>query len=124
MVWWFLANIILTIHILLFVGIVVGLFLASVSILKRYKKISLAFWIITIITLGSQLIPGCQLTTVETWMRHQVDPTWERENSIAKTLSSELGIELPERFFTGLGIILGVVASMIFIRNYGKRLKL
>ena len=123
MSWWLLANSVLGIHVLLFTGVVVGLFLASIGILKRYKKISLVYWSITVITLVSQLIPGCQLTTIERWMRHQVDPSWEREYSIARTLTNEfLGIDLPDKFFTGLAIILGVVVAMVFIRNYGKSL--
>ena len=125
MVWWLLANVVLTIHVLLFVVIVVGLLLAAIGVLKRYKKVSFVYWSVTIATLISQLIPGCQLTTIERWMRHQVDPSWEREySSIARTLTNEfLGTDLPDKFFTGLAVILGVVVAMVFIRNYGKSLR-
>ena len=64
-----------------------------------------------------QFIPVCALTDLEEWLRHQTDPTWERQTTILQAAVQTLtGIAVPRASNTLMTIFLGGLGVYAFVR--------
>lgn len=93
---WFLANVVLTFHITLFVVLGAGLFVAAAGHMRPYPQLALAFWLIVAVVTVWLYIPGCALTDLEEWLRHKSQPEWEREATLLRTvIKTASGVRVP-----------------------------
>jgi len=117
--WWFLANLVLIIHVLLFLFLGAAVVMAAMGWMRRYRKLALAFWPTMVVTLGGLAVPGCILSDLERWLRQMVAPGWSRDMSIARTIARTLtGYHPPETIFTALGVLLFSLAVYAFVRHH------
>ncbi len=72
-----------------------------------------------LITALWQLLPSCALTDVEKWLRHRVEPEWDRTISVQRMLIRELaGVDIQEQVFFWAGVVLVIVAGYAFWRYH------
>jgi hypothetical protein len=118
-VYWLAANVVLGLHMAVLAGVSIGVVVAALGILRRHPRLSLGFWVMLLITALWQPIPSCILTDIEKWLRHQVEPGWDRTISVQRMLIRELTvIDVPERVFWWLGLVLVVVAGYAFWKHH------
>ncbi|MDP2949424.1 MAG: DUF2784 family protein [Chloroflexota bacterium] len=116
---WFLADAVLTAHVLLLVVLGIGVVVAALGWMRRRPRVALVFWPSLVVTLGWQALPGCPLSDLERWLRRMEAPGWDRDMSIARTLSGRLtGVHPPETVFAGLAALLGAMAVYAFVRYH------
>jgi len=117
--YWLAANIVLGLHMALFVVLVVGLIAAATGVLRYRTRLANAYWGTLLVAALWQPLPSCILTDVERWLRHRVDPDWDRTVSAQRLLVRELaGVDLGERVFWWAGVVMVVVAAYAFWRYH------
>ena len=117
--WWLFADIVLVVHILLWLFLGAGMVVAAMGWMRRRRKLTLVFWPTMVVTLGGLAVPGCILSDLERWLRQMVVPKWSRDMSIARTISGTLtGYHPPEAIFTALGVLLFSLAVYAFVRYH------
>ncbi|HSW59018.1 MAG TPA: hypothetical protein VLH15_11480 [Dehalococcoidales bacterium] len=117
--WWAAADIVLAFHILLFLLLGIGIILAATG--NMHRKLALFFWPVLFFTALNMPLPGCILTDIERWLRHMVMPGWNREMSLARTVSGAVtGWHPPDLFFTIIGLLLFALAIYAFVRFHLK----
>lgn len=117
--YWFAANVVLGSHMALFVVLVVGLIAAAGGALRYRRRLANAYWGTLVVAALWQPLPSCILTDVEKWLRHRVDPDWDRTVSAQRLLVRELvGVDLGERVFWWVGVVMVVVAVYAFWRYH------
>ncbi|MBI4282385.1 MAG: DUF2784 family protein [Chloroflexi bacterium] len=115
--YWLAANVVLGLHMAVLAGVSIGVVVAALGILHRYPRLALVFWVTLLVTAISQPLPSCALTDMERWLRHRVEPEWDRTVSVQRMLIRELtGADVPERVFWWVGVVLVVVAGYAFWR--------
>ena len=113
--YWIAANVVLGLHLALLTVLVVGLVAAAAGIMRRYPRLALVFWATLLITALWQLLPSCALTDIEKWLRHRVEPEWDRTISVQRMAIRELsGVDIQEQVFFWAGVVLVVVAGYAF----------
>jgi len=117
--YWLVANVVLGVHMALFAALAVGLVAAALGILRQHPRLALAYWGTLLLAAVWQPLPSCILTDVEKWLRHQVEPGWDRTISAQRLLVRELsGIDLSEQVFWWVGAMMAVVAGYAFWRHH------
>ena len=117
--YWFAANVVLGLHMSLFVVLAVGLVAAALGVLRQHPRLALAFWGTLLATAIWQPLPSCIFTDVEKWLRHLVEPEWDRTISAQRMLIRELaGVDVPERVFWWLGLVMAIAAVSIFWKHH------
>ena len=117
--WWILANLVLAVHVSLFVLLIFGLVLAAAGWLRRHVKVGFVFWLTLAVTLTSQPLPGCALTDLERWLRWKQDPEWHREMSLLRTVAETLtGAHPPAVLDIVFPTALASLAVYAFARYY------
>ena len=117
--WWFLGDIVLGVHILLWLFLGAGVVVAVMGWMRRYRKLALTFWPTMVVTLVSLAAPGCILSDLERWLRQIGVPGWSRDMSLARTVSGTItGYYPPDAIFTALGILLFSLAVYAFVRYH------
>lgn len=117
--YWLAANVVLGIHMAVFVALAVGLVAAALGVLRRHPRLALAFWGTLLLTAIWQPLPSCVFTDVERWLRHQVEPDWDRTISVQRMLIRELvGVDFRERVFWWVGLVMAVAAGLIFWKHH------
>jgi len=117
--WWHLANVVLVVHILLWLFLAAGVIVAAAGWMRHLRKLSLIFWPTMAVTLGSLAVPGCILSDLERWLRQMVISEWRREMSLARTVSGTItGYHPPDILFTALGVLLFSLAIYAFVRYH------
>lgn len=118
--WWLLANAVMALHVALFVLLAAGVLLAAAGWMRSHGRISRVFWPALVVTLGWQALPGCILTDLERWLRRQDQPGWDRQMSLARTITGELtGVYPSEGVFAALAGALAVLALLAAARYHG-----
>lgn len=116
--WWFLANIVLVMHVLLFLFLGAAVIMAAMGWMRCRHKLALAFWPTMVITLAGLAIPECALSDLERWLRQMVEPGWSCDMSIAQTISGTLtGYHPPEPLFSALRVLLFSLTVYAFVRH-------
>ena len=119
--WWLFADIVLAIHILLWLFLGTGVVFAALGMMRRPRKLALIFWPTMAVTLGSMAAPGCILTDLERWLRQMVVPAWSRDMTLARTVAGTVtGYHPPDAVFTALGVVLFSLAAYAFVRYHLK----
>jgi hypothetical protein len=117
--YWLAANVVLGVHMALLAGLTVGLLAAALGVLRRYPRLALGFWATLVISAVWQPLPSCILTDMERWLRHRVEPEWDRTVSAQRMLIRELvGVDLREEVFWWVGVVMVVVAGYAFWRYH------
>ena len=117
--YWLAANMVLALHMVVLVGVSIGVVVAALGILRRYPRLALFFWVTLLITALWQPIPSCILTDIEKWLRHQVEPGWDRTVSVQRMLVRDLaGVDVPERAFWWMGVVLVTVAGFALWKHH------
>lgn len=117
--WWHLADIVLAMHILLWLFLGGGVTFAAVGWMRHRRKVTLVFWPTMAVTLVNIAVPGCILSDLERLLRQMVVPGWSREMSLARTVSGTItGYHPPDAIFTALGILLFSLAVYAFVRYH------
>ncbi|MBI2856030.1 MAG: hypothetical protein HYX93_04210 [Chloroflexi bacterium] len=117
--YWVAANMVLGLHMALLAGLMVGLVAAVVGVLRRYRRLALAFWATLLVAAIWQPLPSCILTDIERWLRHQVEPDWDRTISAQRILVGEVfRLDVSEQTFWWLGVVMVVVAGYVLWRDY------
>lgn len=117
--WWLFADIVLVVHILLWLLLGAGVVVAATGRMQRRRKLALVFWPTMAVTLGSMAAPGCILSDLERWLRQMVMTEWSRDMSLARTVSGTVtGYHPPDALFTALGVLLFSLAVYAFVRYH------
>ena len=117
--WWFLADIVLVVHILLWLFLGAGVVVAVMGWMRRYRKLALVFWPTMAVTLVNLAVPGCILSDLERWLRQIEVPGWNRDMSLARTVSGTvIGYHPPDTLFTVVGVLLFSLAVYAFVRYH------
>ena len=117
--YWAAANVVLGLHMALLAGVSIGVVAAVLGILRRYPRLSLVFWVSLLVAAIWQPIPSCALTDMEKWLRHRVEPEWDRTISVQRMLIRELtGVDVQEQVFWWVGVVLMAVAGYAFWRYH------
>lgn len=117
--YWLAANVVLGLHMALLAGVSIGVVAAALGILRKHPRLALAFWGTLLVTAISQPLPSCALTDIEKWLRHRVEPEWDRTISVQRMVIRELtGIDIQEQVFWWMGVVLVVVAVYAFWRYH------
>jgi hypothetical protein len=123
--YWFAANLTFGLHMAVLSVLPVGVALAALGALRRYYRISVAFWVSLFVAALWQPLPSCILTDVERWLRHRVEPEWDRTASTQRVMVREVtGADLDERLFWWVGlavVILGTYAFWRYHRDHARK---
>lgn len=121
--WWLFADIVLVVHILLWLFLGAGVVVAALGGMRHVHRLTLVFWPTMAVTLGSMAAPGCILSDLERWLRQMVITEWSRDMSLARTVSGTVtGYHPPDALFTILGVLLFSLAVYAFVRYHLKGL--
>ena len=123
MLFWLLADLVLAIHVALFVVLGVGVVLAALGLMRHHRRMNLFFWPTFVISIGWAMVPvDCPITELEVWLRQLVEPDWARPQQLPPTVGEWLtGVALPRRFFMAVGGLLFGLAIFGFWRSYWGR---
>ena len=117
--YWLAASVVLGLHMALLAGVSIGVVAAALGILRKYPRLALVFWVSLLVTALWQPLPSCALTDIEKWLRHRVEPEWDRTISVQRMLIREVtGVDLQEQVFWWMGVVLVVVAGYAFWRYH------
>ena len=92
--WWFFADAVLLVHILIPLVLVAGVILAAAGKLLYRRKLSLVLWVSIALNLVILAAPGCILSDIERWLRHMVEPEWSREMTLPRMTCPQVGYHL------------------------------
>ncbi len=117
--YWTLGNALWGFHIFYIVALGLGTFLAAFGVLRRFRRLSFVLFL----NLGGvmlwQVLPGCPLNDIETWLRRHVDPTWKSGTPLPEVISERItGVDLPYELFVALGLMWMAVSVFAFWRTY------
>lgn len=100
--YWLLANAVLGLHVAVLLVLVVGLPFAALGGLRNRPRTAAAFWGLLVVAALWQTLPSCILTDMERWLRHLVEPAWDRTISVQRLMVLEVtGVDLREQVFCG-----------------------
>ena len=117
--YWLAGNVVLGLHMALLAGVSIGVAAAALGILRKYPRVALVFWMTLLVTALWQPLPSCALTDIEKWLRHQVEPEWDRTISVQRMAILEVtGIDIQEQVFWWVGVVLVAVAGYAFWRYH------
>ena len=117
--YWLAANTTLALHFLLLASLCVGVPAAALGLLRSRPWIALAFWTTLLVSAAWQLLPSCALTDIERWLRHRVEPDWDRVDSVSRLALRELtGIDAAEWVFKLIGVAMVLTAAYAFARYH------
>lgn len=121
MFWWLLAHAVALLHLAFMAGLALGAWLALRGWLRRRPKLAAAYYLVLAVSTLSQFVmPWCTFTYLETVLRQQVVPGWERGSSLLAAIVAGLtGWRPPELLFGALGALMVGMALWAFWRDYG-----
>lgn len=119
--WWYFTDMVLVVHILLWLFLGAAVPVAAMGLMQRRRKLALVFWSTMVVTLGGVAAPGCILSDLERWLRQMVVPGWNRDMSLARTVSrTVIGYHPPDALFAVIGVLLFSLAVYAFVRYHLK----
>ena len=115
-----LASLVLGVHVALFLLLGAGAAASAVGWWLPRAGIARLFWPIFAITVVWALAPAsCPLTMLETWLRQQQVPGWERLYDLPQTVTQALfGVRLPRVVYSVLGVGLLGLGVLGFWRTW------
>ena len=117
--YWLGANLVLGVHMALLAGLTIGVVPAALGVLRRYPGLALVYWGSLLLTAIWQPLPSCILTDIEKWLRHQVEPEWDRTISTQRLMTRELtGVDFQEQVFWWVAAVVVVMAGYAFWRHH------
>ena len=128
MIWEFIADLVVALHLILMAGFVISAVLLALGFFKGRRNWQKFYWGVIIVAIvlrigeWTGLLKSCSLTDLEYMFRRMYDSSesWMRTKSLLGTIAYDLtGVEVPEVVFGVLGVVIPVVmiASLIFRRN-------
>ena len=115
--WWFLADVVRVLHVLVVLVIAFAVILAAFGFTRGHRQVALVLWPSVGVYLLWQVLPGCPISDLEVWLRHQVDPSWRLPASLPQYVTQQItGLTLPPNVFAFLALVVGILGAYGFGR--------